>query len=143
MGSRPPCRDLSSDSPDLPATTGVTWRTYIWYIGILVLTQIASSIAGAPYLRLLESVVCLNYYGKNDPSVIRHDGTIPEKYCKKTSVQEIVALIQTIQQLFNFGTGKSINFEPLRSKVLQNDNSDRLFWKHLDFPYPSKPRENI
>lgn len=141
VGSGPPCRDPSSDSPSSPAGTGVTWRRYIWYILILVLTQIASSIAGAPYLRLLESVVCKNYYDKNDPSVIRQDGTIPEIYCKKTGVQEAVALIQTFQQLFNFGAGKStINISIVKVYKM---TTNRFIWKFLDLPRAAKPREDI
>jgi hypothetical protein len=112
VGSGSLYRDPSSDSPNQPASAGGTWWRYIWYIIILVLMQIATSIAGAPYLRLLESVVCQNYYDKNDPSVIGQDGAIPESSCKKACVQEAVALIQTLQQVFNF-FGGSIYASPL------------------------------
>jgi hypothetical protein len=104
VGSGPPNRDPSPDS--LATIGGVTWRRNIWYIAILVLTAIASSLSGPPYVRLLESVICKNYYFKNDPAVIGHDGSIPEDYCKEKSIQGHMALIQTIQQALNFVAGK-------------------------------------
>ncbi|KAF3020670.1 hypothetical protein E8E14_013045 [Neopestalotiopsis sp. 37M] len=44
-------------------------------------------------MRLYESVICSEYFSQSNPSLIEPDGTIPEKICKATPVQEQLATL--------------------------------------------------
>lgn len=60
---------------------------------IAVFADIGESMFLAPRMRLYESVICSEYFSQSNPSLIEPDGTIPEKICKVTPVQEQLATL--------------------------------------------------
>ena len=55
-----------------------------------------------PQVRLVESIICFDYYRGHDPGVIgEHGRNIPEKLCKVDSVQEELAFLNGFQSFFS------------------------------------------
>ena len=55
----------------------------------------------APQVRLVESMICFDYYREHDPGIIdKHGRNIPEKLCKVDSVQEELAFLNGFQLFF-------------------------------------------
>ena len=68
---------------------------------ILVLNLSFYSMA-APGVRIIELAVCREYYIGRDPTVITHDGLIPERLCKVNEIQGKVAWLLMGNQLLGF-----------------------------------------
>ncbi|ETS80881.1 hypothetical protein PFICI_08410 [Pestalotiopsis fici W106-1] len=60
---------------------------------IAILADLGESMFMAPRMRLYESVICSEFFSQADPSLIGPDGTVPEKMCKVTPVQEQLATL--------------------------------------------------
>lgn len=74
---------------------------------LVFLADFAAMLVTAPYTRLLESVVCYNFYSTVDPSIIGGDGSVDEHHCKVNPVQEEVAFLQTWQTFVNLLPGRT------------------------------------
>jgi hypothetical protein len=103
-------RDDQDDQPLLPSANSTpldtTWKrvptTVLYCFAIMVLIATSYAFAEAPLYRLYESVICKRYYRKHNPSVIGHDGTIPEAMCKIDLIQQELAMVLTKQVQLNF-----------------------------------------
>lgn len=62
-------------------------------LSLVFWVDVADSIEAAPTIRILESILCLDYYKKFDPSRVGNNGAVEEKYCKIDQVQELVAYL--------------------------------------------------
>lgn len=62
-------------------------------LSLVFWVDVAESIEAAPTIRILESILCLDYYKKFDPSRVGNNGAVEEKYCKIDQVQELVAYL--------------------------------------------------
>ncbi|KAF5593540.1 major facilitator superfamily transporter [Fusarium subglutinans] len=85
----------------------IQWRTawqchfsqwsalYICSLFIL-LVDVPNFLSEVPKLRMLELGLCRDYYAATDPSVIGHDGSIPEHLCKVHEIQSALAKMRGI-----------------------------------------------
>lgn len=62
-------------------------------LSLVFLLDLAGTISEAPTIRILESILCHDYYENFDPSRIGNNGAVEEKYCKIDQVQELVAYL--------------------------------------------------
>jgi hypothetical protein len=78
-------------------------RAYATFLcAVLIVTLfIAVFLSAAPQLRLIESIICSNYYRENDRRIFNENGNIPEQYCKVDSIQEELAFLNGFQTLFS------------------------------------------
>jgi MFS family permease len=67
---------------------------------MFLLNGIGFFMSSAPLTRLVEDIVCRQYYGDKLPEPLR-DGRLPEKYCKVPEVQETVAQLFGMQSFFD------------------------------------------
>ncbi|KAF2094187.1 MFS general substrate transporter [Rhizodiscina lignyota] len=63
-------------------------------IAVIACQTMALRVMTLPLSRVIESRYCREYYREHDPSVISHDGTVPEELCKLNSVQQQLAWLQ-------------------------------------------------
>ena len=77
------------------------FQATLFCAALVVTIDMAAYLTAAPQLRLFESIICLDYYAKNDPGVVDGNGDIPEKYCKVDAVQEELAMLNGFQTLFS------------------------------------------
>lgn len=77
---------------------------------LITIVDVGSIMVTAPQIRIFESIICYNYYKRQDPGVIGGE-IIPEHLCKINVVQEEIALLDGWQTLFDnvpgmYGTQK-------------------------------------
>ncbi|KAJ5971438.1 MFS general substrate transporter [Penicillium vulpinum] len=77
----------------------VYWRPAIFCTLIYLLMGIGYFISAAPQLRLLESIICQQYYEDLDPSASQ--AGIPEHLCKEEPVQAALAQLLGWQSFFD------------------------------------------
>jgi MFS family permease len=70
-------------------------------IAIAVTADIGEYLFLAPKVRLFESIICTDYYLREDPSLVKGDGSVPERFCKVDPVQDQVAMILGWQLFFD------------------------------------------
>ncbi|KAI9826783.1 MAG: hypothetical protein M1819_007254 [Sarea resinae] len=68
-------------------------RTIILCAVAVMSIDVGLSLCLAPRLRLVESIICTDYYRLKDPGLIGSDGRVEEKHCKVGRVQEEVAIL--------------------------------------------------
>ncbi|KAL2148129.1 hypothetical protein VTH82DRAFT_1805, partial [Thermothelomyces myriococcoides] len=61
---------------------------------LVALVNLAWSLYQLPVSRVLESRLCREHYAAHDPSVLRPDGSVPEKLCKIDPVQKPLGRVQ-------------------------------------------------
>ena len=67
------------------------WST-IYACGLFILlVDVPNFMIEAPKQRMLELGLCREYYSVADPSVIGHDGSVPEELCKVREIQASLA----------------------------------------------------
>lgn len=54
---------------------------------VAAIVSLAIRLLNLPINRIIESRYCNDYYRRHDPSVIDHNGQVPEHMCKISSVQ--------------------------------------------------------
>lgn len=100
-------RSLTLPTPSAVRTTltrlltNVQFRATLLCFVIIVTVDMAGYLSSAPQVRLFESIVCLDYYRENDPSLVGGDGSVPEELCKVDSVQREIAMLNGMQTLFS------------------------------------------
>ncbi|KAH8150986.1 uncharacterized protein LAJ45_05169 [Morchella importuna] len=105
--TKPFLRSLTLLTPSTMRTTltrlltNVQFRATLLCFVIIVTVDMAGYLSSAPQVRLFESIVCLDYYRENDPSLIGGDGSVPEELCKVDSVQREIAMLNGMQTLFS------------------------------------------
>ena len=62
-------------------------------LALVIIIDFGVSLADAPRLRLIENILCLDFYREHDPTKIGLDGVIPEEFCKEDIVQGRLALL--------------------------------------------------
>lgn len=81
----------------LPEPTAESSKPWILLVGVLTiliaLTDMGATLVNAPKTRLYESVICLHYYERADPSKIQNNGIVREELCKINAVQDTVAML--------------------------------------------------
>ncbi|KAF5650052.1 major facilitator superfamily transporter [Fusarium sp. NRRL 52700] len=99
--------DTATRSPATKDRFILQWRTtwqhhlsewsalYICSLFIL-LVDVPNFLSEVPKLRMLELGLCRNYYAVTDPSVIGHDGSVPEHLCKVHEIQSSLAKMRGI-----------------------------------------------
>lgn len=89
--------DLADQLPAQPShslqSRGFQLYTLMIVLSLLFLLDIGGTISDAPAIRILESILCYDYYKNVDPSRIGNDGTVKEEYCKIDQVQELLAYL--------------------------------------------------
>jgi hypothetical protein len=86
--------------------TSATRCTWPWVyvvalcIAIAIIADIGEYLFLAPQVRLFESVICTDYYLREDHSLVGRDGSVLEKFCKVDPVQDKVAMILGWQSSF-------------------------------------------
>ncbi|KAF2743274.1 MFS general substrate transporter [Sporormia fimetaria CBS 119925] len=99
-------RLLSSDESDAPLPPPELLKKKPWIVLcvliflLVAIIDIGAFLAEAPKTRVYEANLCVRYYEKHDRSVIRKDGTVPEKLCKVNEIQQDMAMIVGWQGLF-------------------------------------------
>ncbi|KAF4337200.1 major facilitator superfamily transporter [Fusarium beomiforme] len=98
--------DRSSSRPgrrSRESTWRMQWQTHFacWstlYVCSLfvLLVDVPSFMSEVPKLRMLELGLCRDYYAANDPSVIGHDGSVPEHLCRVSEIQSSLAKMRGI-----------------------------------------------
>ncbi|CAG8898197.1 unnamed protein product [Penicillium egyptiacum] len=87
-----PLANQSTIDPSLDQDNDVTtvyWRPAIFCTLIYLLIGIGYFISAAPQLRLLESIICQQYYEDSESSA--SEAGIPEHLCKEGPVQAALA----------------------------------------------------
>ena len=74
-------------------------------LSLVFLLDVAEAISAAPAIRILESILCHDYYKKTDPSRIGKNGAVEEKYCKIDPVQGMVAYLTGWDAFFAYLPG--------------------------------------
>jgi hypothetical protein len=93
--NRPQFLTMQSRNPSpLPTTHPSTWPLLL----LLLLVYMAQALYTLPLNRVIELRLCQEHYAQQDPSVILHDGSIPEKLCKVDEVQRRLAWLQGIME---------------------------------------------
>ncbi|EWZ89455.1 hypothetical protein FOWG_09155 [Fusarium oxysporum f. sp. lycopersici MN25] len=62
----------------------------------ILLVDVPNFLSEVPKLRMLELGLCRDYYAATDPSVIGHDGSVPEHLCKVHEIQSALAKMRGI-----------------------------------------------
>ncbi|KAF5655016.1 major facilitator superfamily transporter transporter [Fusarium sp. NRRL 25303] len=62
----------------------------------ILLVDVPNFLSEVPKLRMLELGLCRDYYAATDPSVIDHDGSVPEHLCKVHEIQSALAKMRGI-----------------------------------------------
>ncbi|KAG9240674.1 major facilitator superfamily domain-containing protein [Calycina marina] len=70
-------------------------------LGLAVISDIGEDLFTAPRIRLFESIACINYYSRHNPSLLDPDGSVPERFCKVDPVQSKVASVLGWQLFFD------------------------------------------
>lgn len=83
----------STQPPCSTHSRGFRLYTLAIILSLVFWVDVAGSIEAAPTIRILESILCLDYYKRFDPSRVGNNGTVEEKYCKIDQVQELVAYL--------------------------------------------------
>lgn len=65
------------------------------------IVDVGAFLSEAPKTRVFEANLCLSYYQEHDPSMITHDGTVPEDLCKGDAIQQKLAMIFGWQDTFD------------------------------------------
>ncbi|TVY88574.1 Efflux pump, partial [Lachnellula willkommii] len=97
-------QDGPSKSPAPSHRTRCSWPwkyVVLLCIGLAVISDIGEYLFFAPRVRLFESVVCTRFYLQNEPSLVKGDGSVPERFCKVNPVQDEVALVLGWQLFFD------------------------------------------
>lgn len=84
--------------------TGCSWRwvcVVAYCIAIAVTADIGEYLFLAPKVRLFESIICTDYYLREDPSLVTRDGSVLEHLCKVDPVQDKLAMILGWQLFFD------------------------------------------
>lgn len=63
-------------------------------IALAVIGDISEYFVLAPRVRVYESILCTDYYLRENPSLVGDDGSVPEQFCKVDYVQGQIAMIQ-------------------------------------------------
>jgi hypothetical protein len=80
--------------PSSPSHSPKPWiRVTVVATLIILFVDLGALMSQAPLARLYESLLCSQYWAKHDPSKLLPDGSVPEKMCKGTSVQDQVAVL--------------------------------------------------
>ena len=74
-------------------------RKKSWKIGRIVKTLTRKSSI------VYESIICSEYYGITDPSLLSSNGYVEERYCKVAPIQEELALLRGWQDFFDYLPG--------------------------------------
>ncbi|MCJ1463419.1 hypothetical protein MMC07_002026 [Pseudocyphellaria aurata] len=79
------------------------FRIYVLTIvlSLVFLLEIGGTITIAPSLRILESILCRNYYREFNPSRIGKNGEVEEKYCKIDEVQGLMVYLNGWDDFFS------------------------------------------
>lgn len=85
---------IAHAQPSSPSYTP-GFRLYVLTImlGLVFLLDVGGTIAAAPSIRILESILCHDYYKEFDPSRIGKNGVVEEKYCKIDPVQGLMVYL--------------------------------------------------
>lgn len=62
-------------------------------LALVIIIGFGAFLADAPRLRLIENIMCLDFYREHDPTKIGPGGVIPEEFCKGDIVQGRLALL--------------------------------------------------
>ena len=74
-------------------------------MGLLFVLEFSGNLVGAPYVRIMESILCHDFYQKSNSSLIGDHGAVDEKYCKINSVQESLAFLNGWDSFFRYLPG--------------------------------------
>lgn len=69
-------------------------------MGLVFLLDLSASLMTAPNMRIMESILCHDFYKKAKPSLIGSHGVVDEKYCKINPVQENLAFLNGWDSFF-------------------------------------------
>jgi hypothetical protein len=83
------------------ATDKLRIRLMITLLAVILLVETGNAMTQGPLTRILESIVCKDYYQANDPSKIGSDGQVPEDMCKGSEIQGEVAIVKGYSELFD------------------------------------------
>ncbi|KZF19068.1 MFS general substrate transporter [Xylona heveae TC161] len=69
----------------------------------VVLVEFPGNLAQAPRMRIIESIICRNFYGEHNPRLIGTGprGEVDEKFCKIDEIQKQFALLKGMQDFFD------------------------------------------
>ena len=62
-------------------------------LALVVIIDFGAFLAVAPRLRLIENIICADFYREQNPTKIGADGVVPEELCKIGIVQGQLALL--------------------------------------------------
>ena len=102
-------RDTSPTSPLLTpdprrrpsvsaSVTSFSRRSALFFLVLVLVITVIIDIGGnmmiAPGQRILESIICKNYYRAHNPEQVGPSGEVPEKLCKIAPVQKEMATLR-------------------------------------------------
>ncbi|KAB8527817.1 hypothetical protein FH972_025468 [Carpinus fangiana] len=113
-----------SGSPRIAHAKRATWLL----IGVIFLVEIGDYLQRAPWLRLLESIICRRYFKEHDPTVFV--GTdVPEARCKQVkAVQDELANLIGVDILLSYIPSQ---WSCSHSVVVPRSNNDSLSGRRL------------
>ncbi|KAF9699066.1 hypothetical protein EKO04_003141 [Ascochyta lentis] len=88
----------SRSPPPEQATSRKSRHSIRPLIVLLILVHLSAVLYTLPLNRIIELRLCQEHYELHDPSVIRNDGSVPEKLCKIDEVQRGLAWLQGIME---------------------------------------------
>jgi hypothetical protein len=96
----PTSQDPTKALKKLP-TNKLRIRLMVTLLGVILLVETGFAMTQGPVTRILESIVCKNYYLATDPTKIGSDGEVPENLCKVNEIQGEVAIIKGYGEFFD------------------------------------------
>lgn len=111
-------------------------------LGLIFLLDLSGNLMVAPTMRIMESILCYDYYKEANSTIIGDHGTVDEKYCKINIVQEGLAFLNGWDLFFSNLPGMIHEKQPISLSDDVGPLQD-FFWPYLlavnsTCPYPSE-----